>query len=89
MEFQSSNGHMSGPEVSEAFQKVAGDLLQLAIDIYNEDAYASHVTHATKLANLADAIAQAELVTQGNITSFTVWQRINTELTGECVALLP
>lgn len=58
--------------------------------IRREDAYASHVTRAVKEEAMAKQLAQAERIRAGiEPIGFWLWQRINTELTGECVAFLP
>lgn len=55
-----------------------------------EDAYASHVTEQKKDELMLKQFDWAEQVRQRkNLHNFSVWQRVNAELTGECVALLP
>ena len=51
--------------------------------------YASHVTEQQKDDNLARGLEYAESIRQGYVEDFTSQQRINTYLTGECIALLP
>lgn len=80
---------VTGEQLQAALNKVADDLAQLGRDICAEDAYASHVSQATKDADLAYTLAHAERVRAGELSSFAVIQRLNTELTGVCVALLP
>lgn len=61
-----------------------------AYGIRAEDLYASHVTEATKEKRLQEQLAQAERIRAGTEPmGFWLWQRINTELTGECIAFLP
>lgn len=58
--------------------------------IYEENAYASHVTQEQKEKELSEYRAWAEKTrSRENLSNFSVWQRVNTELTGECIAFLP
>lgn len=77
------------PDFMKACQKVAQDWRDIAHAIRRKDAYASHVTEARKLDALHSMLASADRIESGEVTSFTIWQRVNQELTGECVALLP
>lgn len=79
---------IKGKRVQAARNKVAEDWAAMCRAIRREDAYASHVDEATKDKNLADGLAFAERIRTGEEAGFTIWQRINTELTGDCVALL-
>jgi hypothetical protein len=79
---------VSGPRLSEAFRKAGDAMENLALEIRAEDPYAPHVTEAEKDAILADDLALAQRIRDGEVKSFAVWQRVNMELTGECVALL-
>ena len=79
---------VTGERLQKALKAVADDWEKLGRDIYAEDCYASHVSEDTKLKNLQDHIDRAEEIRQGIVESFTIWQRVNTKLTGECVALL-
>ena len=79
---------IKGERVQRALAKVADDWEALARAIYVEDRYASHVTQETKDARLAYGLATAEKIRSGIVDNFTIWQRVNTELTGDCVALL-
>jgi hypothetical protein len=88
--FRTHTGEIvTGERLKNAFNKVADDFKNIAYAIRTEDAYASHVTEIQKEKHLEQMLKSAEMVRQGNITSFSAWQDINTELTGECVALLP
>ena len=49
--------------------------------------YADHVTDEQKDLNLQKSLNLAQKVREGYFDNFTIWQRINTEITGECVAL--
>lgn len=71
-----------------ALIKVASDWRKLALDIRLENAYASHVTDAEKAADMNDMLNEANRIEAGRVDSFTIWQRVNTVLTGECVPFL-
>jgi hypothetical protein len=88
---KTSDGKTHTPEeIQRAREIVADDWAENARAIRREDPYASHVTEAEKDAYLAEGLAYAESVRQGTAKgSFTLWQRLNEVLTGECVALLP
>lgn len=79
---------VTGDRLQAALGRVADDWAALAHAIRKEDDYAPHVSEAAKDAALADGLAFAEKIRRGEATSLTVWQRINTALTGECIALL-
>lgn len=76
-----------GDRVRAARAKVADDWDALAHAIRSEDAYASHVTTEEKEANLRAELLRADEIRSGDAGGFTIWQRINAELTGECVPL--
>lgn len=77
-----------GDRLVAARAKVASDWEEMARSIRSEDCYASHVTLAEKEENLRADLALADRIRTGAAGGFTIWQRINTELTGECVPLL-
>jgi hypothetical protein len=77
------------PRFKEACSKVAKDWRELCRAIRIEDEYAAHVTEAQKDKDLSEGLALADEIERGEINSFTIWQRVNLELTGECVAFLP
>ena len=77
------------PGFMAACKKVASDWRDLAHAIRKDDAYASHVTEDRKEADLQAMLLDADTIESGEVKSFTIWQRVNTELTGECVAFLP
>lgn len=79
---------VGGRRLTEALNKVADDWAQLARNIRKENAYARHVTEAKKDEIMHNMIYNAERIRSGHITNFTIWQRVNEALTGECVALL-
>lgn len=80
---------ISGDRLQMALNKAANDWEKLGHDIYKENAYADHVTEDIKLKELQKHIDTAKAIRNGEVRTFTIWQRVNTELTGECVALLP
>lgn len=77
---------VQGAQLEAALQAVADWYAANARGVRSEDLYASHVTTAQKDEYLARGLAHAEQVRRGEVSSFAVWQRINTHLTGECVA---
>ena len=88
--FRTHTGEMvQGERLQEALNAVADDWAANAYAIRREDAYASHVSEARKDERLARGLEAADRIRQGEIQSFTIWQRVNEKLTGECVALLP
>jgi hypothetical protein len=87
--FRTHTGEIvTGERLQAALETVADDWIRLAHAIRKEDAYASHVTENDKDRYLAEGLVAAEEIRHGDVNSFTVWQRIDTELTGECIALL-
>lgn len=80
---------VTGVRLVEARKQVTNDLVELAYTIFNEDAYAPHVTKQQKQDILLDDIKRAKTILNGTVSSLAVIQRINTVLTGECIALLP
>jgi hypothetical protein len=81
---------VSGKRLTDAINKVADDLAENARAIRKEDAYASHVTEKQKDDDLAKGLEYAEAVRRGeNIHNLTIAQRIDYELTGESVPILP
>jgi hypothetical protein len=91
LQFRAHTGELvTGQRLADAIEAVATDWENLARAIRKEDAYASHVAEQTKEENMLAMIEAANnLRADGPGMSFTFWQRINTRLTGECVALLP
>lgn len=76
-----------GARLQAALSKVAEDWRQLAHAIRSEDAYASHVTEDQKRNALQGMLLQADEIERGNVSSFAIWQRVNTKLTGVCAPL--
>ena len=86
----SLNEIVTGEKLQAALDVVADDWESLAYRIRESDDYASHVTNEQKDANLTTRIAQAESIRRGqNLHQFWIWQRINAQLTGQCVSFLP
>lgn len=79
---------ITGSKLQDALTKVANDYRAIAHGIRNENLYASHVTEEEKEQYLKEGLIHAEEVQGGMINSLSVWQRVNTELTGKCIALL-
>ena len=87
---QTSDGKKYTQEaIKKALNAVADFYAGNAQAIYDKDLYASHVTKETKESNLKDGLKRANDIRQGVIKSFAEWQRVNEELTGNCVAFLP
>lgn len=88
--FRTSKGEIiKSSRLIEALNKVANDWKENAYLVRKEDEYAIHVTEEEKEKYLREALEFAESIRRGEQTGFWCWQRINTELTGECVAFLP
>lgn len=88
--FRTHTGEIvSGDRLTNALSSVADDWATLARAIRAEDAYASHVSEADKNQIMKRGLAHAEAIRSGEIGGFTIWQRVNTKLTGQCIALLP
>ena len=86
--FNSSNGLIQGDIVINAFIKVANAMEKRAYAVRNGAEYASHVTAEQKDEYLVDALNRVEKVREGECNSFAIWQMVNMELTGDCIALL-
>lgn len=88
--FRTHTGRIvSGNELEVALVEVANDYRELALAIRKENSYASHVTEEQKEENMARMFAMADDIERGEgLNNFTIWQRINTKITGECVAFL-
>jgi hypothetical protein len=81
--------YVEGKRLQDALASVASDWRELAHAIYQDDAYASHVTQNEKDAIRAKHLAFADRIESGKESvGYTIWQRVNSKLTGECVALL-
>lgn len=87
--FIDSNGQVHKLEnLNRVLNKVADDWEQIGLSIKEQNLYADHVTNETKEKELQKHLNTANDIRKGIVSSFTIWQRINTELTGNCVALL-
>ncbi len=89
--FQTHTGEIvTGKRLADACHAVADFWAANALGIYKENLYASHVSEKTKLNNREKQLEQAERIRSGiEPVGFWLWQRINTELTGQCIAFLP
>lgn len=90
-EFRTHTGEVVTGERLTAALKTVGDwYIKNAHAIYDKNLYAAHVTEQTKKDNLQRQIELGERIAAGREgNGFWLWQRINTELTGECIAFLP
>lgn len=88
--FRTHTGEIvQGERLQDALDSVANDWRQLAYDIKRENAYTSHVTEEAKVDFLNCDLITADRIQRGEESGFWLWQRINSKLTGECIALLP
>lgn len=91
MQFRTHTGEIiSGERLIKAQNAVADFWVKNAHAIRKENGYASHVTDEVKEEALQRQLADAEKIRNSTMPmGFWLWQRINAELTGECVAFLP
>jgi aminoglycoside phosphotransferase family enzyme len=83
-----NNYTMNDEKYTDALKNVANFHRKNAKSIYINNKYASHVTNEKKKENLNNSLKYADDIENGIAKySFTLWQQINTELTGECIAL--
>ncbi len=90
--FRTHTGEIiTGPRLQAACEAVATQMEASAIKVREEDAFAEHVTQSGKDDYIDRFYTQvaAKIRKQENLHNFSVWQRVNMELTGECVAFLP
>ena len=88
--FKDSNGNIVPDEkLKEACKAIAYKWRKSAINQYNQNLYAPHVTEEQKIDNVTKSFAIASWLEAGIIDTFAAWQDINEYITGECVALLP
>lgn len=80
---------VSGSRLQAALDTVANWYCDNAYAIREQDEYASHVTEETKEQRLREGLLKAERIRTGDIDNLSIRQRIDTVLTGKCVALLP
>lgn len=71
-----------------ALKKVAADVRENA-RIGRTEKYASHVTEEMKDEIMKKKLDLADEIEAGTVRGFWLWQRVNTIVTGECVAFLP
>lgn len=71
-----------------ALKKVAADVRESA-RIARTEKYASHVTEEKKDEIMQKKLDLADEIEAGTVRGFWLWQRVNTIVTGECVAFLP
>lgn len=90
MKFRTHAGEtIEGERLEKAVDAVATWYAGNARAVHERDEYSSHVTSEKKHEILCRNLDEAEAVRRGErMNNFSVWQRINTHLTGECVAFL-
>lgn len=76
------------PDFIPACKTVAKEWRRIGRAIRTQDMYASHVTEETKEKALQSMLDEADEIEKGRVKSFTIWQRVNQVLTGECVGFL-
>jgi hypothetical protein len=88
--FKTHTGEIvKGARLTAARARVADEWRVMIRAVRATGAYAAHVTSHEKDENLALGLAYADRIRGGLLDdNATIWQRINTTLTGECVALL-
>jgi hypothetical protein len=86
--FRTHTGELiDGDRLQSALREVADDWRRLAYAIRSADEYDPDVTEAQKDGVLHDALQRADEIERGVVRSFTIWQRVNTKLTGVCAPL--
>lgn len=71
-----------------ALKKVAADVRESA-RIARTEKYASHITEDQKDEFMQKKLDLADEIEAGTARGFWLWQRVNTIVTGECVAFFP
>ncbi len=85
-QFRTHTGEIiQGEKLQSALNKVADNWQRVAV----QSDFPPHVTPEVVAEWNKRNFETAEKIRAGKIDNFTLWQRVNTELTGECVALLP
>ena len=80
---------VSTSDLNKARNHVADWKIENAKGCRKQDLYAPHVTEEKKDYLLKKGLAYAEEIREGlHDGNFTIWQRMNYFLTGECVALM-
>jgi hypothetical protein len=78
---------ISGERLEQALKTVADWYRDNARDVFLSPDWGAHVSYAQKQTWLAERIEYAYQVEAGTARpSFALWQRVNTHLTGTCVA---
>ena len=81
--------HISGDRLTAARAAVADFWERNARATYADDEYASHVSQDAKDEALRTELERAGRIRDGSEpVGFWLWQRVNAELTGECVPFL-
>lgn len=80
---------VTGADLQAALDQVALDQVAMAHAIFDADEYAGHVTPQEKAIYLQEGLHLADKIQAGDVSGFWIWQRVNTVLTGQCVAFLP
>ncbi len=91
--FRTHTGEIvTGQRLQDALIEVGNDWAQIGIQAKakNYDDWPAHVSDEVKQEFTDKHIRHGEEIKRGEgCDNFTIWQRINNVLTGECVALLP
>lgn len=89
-EFKTHKGDIvKGEMLQDALNHVADFFESNAISIRNSEDYAKHVTESEKNECLKKGLNLSKNIRAGYVESLATSQRLNTYLTGECIALLP
>jgi hypothetical protein len=84
------NKTVTGEPLRKARATVANWYRENARAVKKENLYAAHVTEKKKEQLMTDQLALADRIESGEQpVVFWLWQRLNTELTGECISFLP
>lgn len=78
---------IKGKRLTDALNKVADKMVENA-NLIRVSKYADHVTEEQKEVLLQRDLEYAEKVRNGFFENMSIWQTINTELTGECIGIL-
>lgn len=90
MQFKTHTGEtVTGEKLTNALNLAAKQWQDNAIALYQGDDYPPHVTLRTKRIRLLDGLKTARKIRANEIDNFTLWQRVDTILTGECIGFLP
>jgi len=81
---------ITGKKLDEARKHVAEWKRENTRAIRKEDAYAAHISETMKDSYLEKGLSYADEIEDGmHDGNFTIWQRMNTFITGDCIAFLP